>query len=252
MYISICMYSVELGHGLYAWPLTLCFPISRPVDEERLRPVTQLDLLFGLDKMKESKQATAYMSTSVPEVPLDWTLTGSAVFSFLFTHQAETHDERRRWKSQQTATLFLNLIEFIWACSLSAQTHLHVYRCKILEIYRDWLLTRSVGKLSVLRPRALWLFVWRCTKQLWIFPVWTTYLTATRFHLPPNNWHAHDGDFGDSALLISWTTFLCRLTYGSTFSPLHWLNHICVVGHCRGNDLAHPGALRAHAWNFLK
>ncbi|CAG5920301.1 outer mitochondrial transmembrane helix translocase isoform 1-T1 [Menidia menidia] len=42
-----------------------------PVDEERLRPVTQLDLLFGLDKMKESKQATVCMSASVSEVPLD-------------------------------------------------------------------------------------------------------------------------------------------------------------------------------------
>uniref|UniRef100_A0AAQ4S623 Outer mitochondrial transmembrane helix translocase n=1 Tax=Gasterosteus aculeatus aculeatus TaxID=481459 RepID=A0AAQ4S623_GASAC len=31
---------------------------EQPLDEGRLRPVTQLDLLFGLDKMKESKQAT--------------------------------------------------------------------------------------------------------------------------------------------------------------------------------------------------
>lgn len=38
---------------------------------ERLRPVTQLDLLFGLDKMKESKQATAFRLPSVSEVPLD-------------------------------------------------------------------------------------------------------------------------------------------------------------------------------------
>ncbi|KAK9522380.1 hypothetical protein VZT92_018848 [Zoarces viviparus] len=44
---------------------------ERPVDEERLRPVTQLDLLFGLDKMKESKQATTYMLPTVSEVPLD-------------------------------------------------------------------------------------------------------------------------------------------------------------------------------------
>uniref|UniRef100_A0A8C2WZ69 Outer mitochondrial transmembrane helix translocase n=1 Tax=Cyclopterus lumpus TaxID=8103 RepID=A0A8C2WZ69_CYCLU len=44
---------------------------ERPVDEERLRPVTQLDLLFGLDKMKESKQATAFMLPIVSEVPLD-------------------------------------------------------------------------------------------------------------------------------------------------------------------------------------
>ncbi|KAM6944634.1 outer mitochondrial transmembrane helix translocase [Lycodopsis pacificus] len=44
---------------------------ERPVDEERLRPVTQLDLLFGLDKMKESKRATAYMLPTVSEVPLD-------------------------------------------------------------------------------------------------------------------------------------------------------------------------------------
>ncbi|KAF3850596.1 hypothetical protein F7725_012368, partial [Dissostichus mawsoni] len=39
----------------------LCRDAAMPVDEERLRPVTQLDLLFGLDKMKESKQATAAM-----------------------------------------------------------------------------------------------------------------------------------------------------------------------------------------------
>ncbi|CAJ1068162.1 outer mitochondrial transmembrane helix translocase [Xyrichtys novacula] len=44
---------------------------ERPVDEDRLRPVTQLDLLFGLDKMKESKRATASMLPSVAEVPLD-------------------------------------------------------------------------------------------------------------------------------------------------------------------------------------
>ncbi|XP_073321421.1 outer mitochondrial transmembrane helix translocase [Pagrus major] len=44
---------------------------EKPVDEERLRPVTQLDLLFGLDKMKESKRATAFMLPSVAEVPLD-------------------------------------------------------------------------------------------------------------------------------------------------------------------------------------
>ncbi|XP_022614736.1 ATPase family AAA domain-containing protein 1-A-like [Seriola lalandi dorsalis] len=44
---------------------------EKPVDEERLRPVTQLDLLFGLDKMKESKRATASMLPSVSEVPLD-------------------------------------------------------------------------------------------------------------------------------------------------------------------------------------
>ncbi|XP_061622496.1 outer mitochondrial transmembrane helix translocase isoform X2 [Phyllopteryx taeniolatus] len=29
---------------------------EKPVDEERLRPITQLDLLFGLDKMRESKR----------------------------------------------------------------------------------------------------------------------------------------------------------------------------------------------------
>ncbi|XP_029019323.1 outer mitochondrial transmembrane helix translocase [Betta splendens] len=44
---------------------------ERPVDEERLRPVTQLDLLFGLDKMRESKRATVSMLPSVSEVPLD-------------------------------------------------------------------------------------------------------------------------------------------------------------------------------------
>ncbi|XP_026199856.1 ATPase family AAA domain-containing protein 1-A [Anabas testudineus] len=48
-----------------------CEEEEKPVDEERLRPVTQLDLLFGLDKMKESKRATASMLPSVSEVPLD-------------------------------------------------------------------------------------------------------------------------------------------------------------------------------------
>ncbi|XP_013878427.1 outer mitochondrial transmembrane helix translocase [Austrofundulus limnaeus] len=48
-----------------------CQEEERPVNEERLRPITQLDLLFGLDKMKESKQATASMLPSVAEVPLD-------------------------------------------------------------------------------------------------------------------------------------------------------------------------------------
>lgn len=42
---------------------------ERPVDQDRLRPITQLDLLFGLDKMKESKQATVAMFPL--EVPLD-------------------------------------------------------------------------------------------------------------------------------------------------------------------------------------
>ncbi|KAI4891099.1 hypothetical protein NFI96_017974 [Prochilodus magdalenae] len=42
---------------------------EEPVDGVRLRPVTQLDLLFGLDKMKESKQATA--AANLREVPLD-------------------------------------------------------------------------------------------------------------------------------------------------------------------------------------
>ncbi|KAK6469469.1 ATPase family AAA domain-containing protein 1-A-like isoform X1 [Huso huso] len=43
---------------------------DRPVDEDRLRPVTQLDLLFGLEKMKESKAAASYQM-SLRDVPLD-------------------------------------------------------------------------------------------------------------------------------------------------------------------------------------
>lgn len=48
-----------------------CQEEEKPVDEERLRPVTQLDLLFGLDKMKESKRATTSMLPIPSEVPLD-------------------------------------------------------------------------------------------------------------------------------------------------------------------------------------
>ncbi|KAF3696115.1 ATPase family AAA domain-containing protein 1-A [Channa argus] len=48
-----------------------CQEEEKPVDEDRLRPVTQLDLLFGLDKMKESKRATSLVLPSVSEVPLD-------------------------------------------------------------------------------------------------------------------------------------------------------------------------------------
>lgn len=48
-----------------------CQEEEKPVDEERLRPVTQLDLLFGLDKMMESKRATVSALPSMPEVPLD-------------------------------------------------------------------------------------------------------------------------------------------------------------------------------------
>ncbi|XP_026178161.1 outer mitochondrial transmembrane helix translocase [Mastacembelus armatus] len=48
-----------------------CQEEEKPVDEERLRPVTQLDLLFGLDKMKESKRATVSVLPSVSDVPLD-------------------------------------------------------------------------------------------------------------------------------------------------------------------------------------
>ncbi|XP_068460523.1 outer mitochondrial transmembrane helix translocase isoform X3 [Clinocottus analis] len=44
-----------------------CQEEERPVDEEQLRPVTQLDLLFGLDKMKESKRATTFMLPVVSE-----------------------------------------------------------------------------------------------------------------------------------------------------------------------------------------
>uniref|UniRef100_A0A9J8AHV8 Outer mitochondrial transmembrane helix translocase n=2 Tax=Cyprinus carpio TaxID=7962 RepID=A0A9J8AHV8_CYPCA len=42
------------------------------VNSTQLRPVTQLDLLFGLDKMRESKQATATADpANLREVPLD-------------------------------------------------------------------------------------------------------------------------------------------------------------------------------------
>ncbi|XP_067262538.1 outer mitochondrial transmembrane helix translocase isoform X1 [Chanodichthys erythropterus] len=42
------------------------------VDSTQLRPVTQLDLLFGLDKMRESKQATVTADpANLREVPLD-------------------------------------------------------------------------------------------------------------------------------------------------------------------------------------
>lgn len=37
----------------------VCVCVCRTVDSVCLRPITQLDLLFGLDKMNESKQATA-------------------------------------------------------------------------------------------------------------------------------------------------------------------------------------------------
>uniref|UniRef100_A0A3Q0SUG0 Outer mitochondrial transmembrane helix translocase n=1 Tax=Amphilophus citrinellus TaxID=61819 RepID=A0A3Q0SUG0_AMPCI len=48
-----------------------CQEEEKPVDEQRLRPVTQLDLLFGLDKMKESKKATTFMFPTISEVALD-------------------------------------------------------------------------------------------------------------------------------------------------------------------------------------
>ncbi|XP_056448690.1 outer mitochondrial transmembrane helix translocase [Gadus chalcogrammus] len=44
---------------------------ERPLDEDHLRPITQLDLLFGLDKMRESKQATTLMGSGIADVPLD-------------------------------------------------------------------------------------------------------------------------------------------------------------------------------------
>ncbi|KAL0979231.1 hypothetical protein UPYG_G00182450 [Umbra pygmaea] len=44
---------------------------NQPGVEERLRPITQLDLLFGLDKMKESKKATMPQELISREVPLD-------------------------------------------------------------------------------------------------------------------------------------------------------------------------------------
>ncbi|KAF7650231.1 hypothetical protein LDENG_00129130 [Lucifuga dentata] len=42
-----------------------------PVDEERLRPVTQRDLLFSLDKMRESKQVASSVPPRMSVVPLD-------------------------------------------------------------------------------------------------------------------------------------------------------------------------------------
>jgi len=46
--------------------------VLRHLDGTQLRPVTQLDLLFGLDKMRESKQATVTADpTNLREVPLD-------------------------------------------------------------------------------------------------------------------------------------------------------------------------------------
>lgn len=46
--------------------------VLRHMDGTQLRPVTQLDLLFGLDKMRESKQATVTADpTNLREVPLD-------------------------------------------------------------------------------------------------------------------------------------------------------------------------------------
>lgn len=45
--------------------LSLCRPVGT-----RLRPVTQLDMLFGLDKMNESKQVTVTPG-SLKESPLD-------------------------------------------------------------------------------------------------------------------------------------------------------------------------------------
>ncbi|XP_048858540.1 outer mitochondrial transmembrane helix translocase [Brienomyrus brachyistius] len=47
-----------------------CDTDDGPVNEDRLRPVTQLDLLFGLDKMNESKHAESSQS-NLTEMPLD-------------------------------------------------------------------------------------------------------------------------------------------------------------------------------------
>lgn len=53
--------------------LILSWCVLRHVNSTQLRPVTQLDLLFGLDKMRESKQATATADpANLREVPLDW------------------------------------------------------------------------------------------------------------------------------------------------------------------------------------
>lgn len=56
---------------LHLWLTSDLCPISREGVEERLRPITQLDLLFGLDKMKESKKATMPQELIPREVPLD-------------------------------------------------------------------------------------------------------------------------------------------------------------------------------------
>lgn len=72
----------------YGWPLTCA---NRPVEEERLRPVTQLDLLFGLDKMKESKKASAFMLPGVPEVVLDWPTVCNVLLQLLWPHSFHTY-----------------------------------------------------------------------------------------------------------------------------------------------------------------
>lgn len=46
----------------------VCVCVCRTEDSACLRPISQLDLLFGLDKMNESKQATAPPHTSAGSV----------------------------------------------------------------------------------------------------------------------------------------------------------------------------------------
>lgn len=74
----------------YGWPPTSA---NRQVEEERLRPVTQLDLLFGLDKMKESKKASAFMLPGVPEVALDWPPACNVPLQLSGTHLLPTYPE---------------------------------------------------------------------------------------------------------------------------------------------------------------
>ena len=74
-----CTDDLQIVPNTLSWGLrvnvrsvTCVCPVScRPLDEDHLRPITQLDLLFGLDKMRESKQATATMGSGIAEVPLD-------------------------------------------------------------------------------------------------------------------------------------------------------------------------------------
>ena len=149
-----------LGVSPAAWPVWPLTFLSSPVDEEQLRPVTQLDLLFGLDKMKESKQVTAPVLPSVSEVPLDWTrcVHRCAQHSNLPTRKSATEEVKLEKPADSSTVLKRNRSSEHPHPLPSYSPYIQVQR---FGNSRCWVFICSIKVLSASCSEVLSLFVWR-------------------------------------------------------------------------------------------